>query len=125
MKDDLKKWHGTACVIGLDFGDSGKGRVVDELAGRAHIVARYNGGSNAGQTVKNKFGKFALHIMPSGIFNPKTTCLIGRNVAVNLESLVSEIEIVKKAGLSCKNLKIDEQATITLPYHILRESFRE
>jgi len=125
MKNNLKNWQGTACVIGVDFGDSGKGRLVDELATRAHIVARYNGGSNAGHTVKNKFGKFALHIMPSGIFNPKTICLIGRGVAANLESLVLEMETVKKVGVSLKNLLIDEQATITMPWHMMRESFRE
>ena len=124
-KNALKNWKGTACIIGLDFGDSGKGRLVDELATRAHIVARYNGGSNAGHTVKNKFGKFALHMMPSGIFNPKTTCLIGRGVAANLESLVLEMEIVKKVGVSLKNLFIDEQATMTMSWHVIRESLRE
>ena len=121
----LKNWEGTLAVIGADFGDSGKGRLIDELATRAHIVARYNGGSNAGHTVKNKYGKFALHIMPSGIFNPKTICLVGRGVAANLESLVLEMEAVKKAGVGFKNLLIDEQATITMPWHLMRDGLRE
>lgn len=121
----LKNWEGTLAVIGADFGDSGKGRLIDELATRAHIVARYNGGSNAGHTVKNKYGKFALHIMPSGIFNLKTICLVGRGVAANLESLVLEMETVKKAGVSLQNLLIDEQATITMPWHLMRDGLRE
>ena len=121
----LKNWEGTLAVIGADFGDSGKGRLIDELATRAHIVARYNGGSNAGHTVKNKYGKFALHIMPSGIFNPKTICLVGRGVAVNFESLVLEMETVKKVGVSLQNLLIDEQATITMPWHLMRDGLRE
>jgi len=121
----LKNWEGTLAVIGADFGDSGKGRLIDELATRAHIVARYNGGSNAGHTVKNKYGKFALHIMPSGIFNPKTICLVGRGVAANLESLVLEMETVKKVGVSLQNLLIDEQATITMPWHLMRDGLRE
>ena len=124
-RKSLKDWTGTAAVIGADFGDSGKGRLIDELATRAHIVARYNGGSNAGHTVKNKYGKFALHIMPSGIFNPKTICLVGRGVAANLESLVLEMETVKKVGVSLQNLLIDEQATITMPWHLMRDGLRE
>ena len=124
-RKSLKDWTGTAAVIGADFGDSGKGRLIDELATRAHIVARYNGGSNAGHTVKNKYGKFALHIMPSGIFNPKTICLIGKGVAANLESLVLEMETVKKVGVSLQNLLIDEQATITMPWHLMRDGLRE
>lgn len=127
MKDHLlKNWRGTAAVVGVDFGDSGKGRLVDDLAQVAHIVARYNGGSNTGHTVKNKYGKFALHIIPSGIFNKKTICLIGREVAVDLESLIDdEFNQLKKAGVSWKNLLIDEQATLTMPYHKLRDGLRE
>lgn len=125
-KNSLKDWQGTAAVIGVDFGDSGKGRLVDDLARQAHIVARYNGGSNTGHTVKNKYGKFALHIIPSGIFNKKTICLIGRGVAVDLESLIDdEFNQLKKAGVSWKNLLIDEQATLTMPYHKMRDGQRE
>lgn len=125
-RQKLEKWQGTACVIGLDFGDSGKGRLIDELSQNAHLVARYSGGSNTGHTVKNRFGKFALHIIPSGIFNQKALCLIGRNVAVDLESLIEdEFAQLKKANLSWKNLVIDPQATLTMPYHKLRDALRE
>jgi len=123
--NSLKHWQGTLCVIGVDFGDSGKGRMIDDLASRAQIVARYGGGSNTGHTVKNEYGKFAMHIMPSGIFNGRATCLIGRNVACNLESLTKEMKALQDAGVSYKNLVIDKQASMTMPWHILRDSLRE
>lgn len=125
-KNSLKNWQGIACVIGVDFGDSGKGRLIDDLAQRAHFVARYNGGSNTGHTIKNLHGKFALHIMPSGIFNRNVICVIGRGVACDLESLIEdEMSQLKSAGISWKNLKIDEQATLTMPWHKARDGFRE
>lgn len=111
--------------MGVDWGDSGKGRLIDDLSSNADVVARYNGGSNTGHTVKNKFGEFAMHIMPSGIFNQKAQCLIGRNVAVDLESLFEEMEDLKKAGVSCNNLVIDEQASLTMPWHKMRDGLRE
>lgn len=127
MKDYLlKSWQGTAAVIGVDFGDSGKGRLVDDLSKHAAIVARYNGGSNTGHTVQNQYGKFALHIVPSGIFNKKTICIVGRLVAVDLESLIEdEFTQLAKAGVSWKNLLIDEQATLTMPWHKMRDGQRE
>ncbi len=122
----LKNWQGTVCVIGLDWGDSGKGRLIDDLGSRAQIVARYSGGSNTGHTVTNQFGKFALHIIPSGIFNPKAVCLVGRGVAVDLESLIDdEMLKLKRAGVPFKNLFIDEQASLTMPWHKLRDNLRE
>ncbi len=121
----LNKWHGTAAVIGIDWGDSGKGRLIDDLSQNANVIARFNGGSNTGHTVSNKFGKFAMHITPSGIFNQKATCLVGRNVAVNLEVLIQELDSFKKAGVAFKNLVIDEQAPLTMPWHILRDGIRE
>src|SRR3990167_7474696 len=124
-KQSLKNWSGITCVMGVDWGDSGKGRMIDDLSARADIIARYSGGSNTGHTVENQFGKFAFHIMPSGIFNQKAKCLIGRNVAVNLESLVKEINVLKLAGISYKNLVIDENASLTMPWHISRDILRE
>lgn len=115
----LKDWKGTIAVMGVDWGDSGKGRLVDDLAERANIVARYNGGSNTGHTVKNQSGEFALHIMPSGIFNRNAQCLIGRNVAVDLESLVNEMADLDKAKVSYSKLTIDEQCSLTMPWHKL------
>lgn len=126
MKKNLNQWRGIAAVIGVDWGDSGKGRLIDDLAQSADIVARYNGGSNTGHTVKNKYGKFALHIIPSGIFNQKAKSVIGRGVAVDLESLYQdEIKQLKDAGVSWENLIIDEQATLIMPWHRLRDGLRE
>ena len=124
-RESLKNWKGTLAVIGVDFGDSGKGRLVDDLANRAHVVARYAGGANTGHTVVNRYGKFALHIIPSGIFNPKAICLVGRGVAVSCESLAFEMEALRKAKVSYKNLIIDENASLTMPWHIMRDGLRE
>ena len=113
-------------MIGADWGDSGKGRLVDDLSSRAHIIARYSGGSNTGHTVRNNFGRFAFHIVPSGIFNKRALCLIGRGVACDLEALIGdELVQLKKAGVSWKNLIIDEQASLTMPWHKLRDGLRE
>ncbi len=125
MKSSLKNWSGTAVVLGVDWGDSGKGRLIDDLASRADIIARYNGGSNTGHSVENKHGKFALHIMPSGIFNSRAKCLVGRNVAVDMESLVAEMNMLDIANVSYQNLVIDKQASLTMPWHKLRDGIRE
>ncbi len=126
MKKSLKNWQGVAAIIGVDWGDSGKGRIIDDLAQTADVVARFNGGSNTGHTIENNFGKFALHIVPSGIFNKKTTCLVGRGVACDLESLIDdEFVKLKKAKVSWKNLVIDEGATLTMPWHKLKDGLRE
>ena len=124
-KKTLKNWQGTLAVIGVDWGDSGKGRLVDDLSLRADVIARFNGGANTGHTVENQYGKFALHIIPSGIFNNKAVCLIGRNVAVDLESLIFEMSVLDKAGVSYQKLIIDEQASLVMPWHRMRDGLRE
>src|SRR4030042_3050624 len=125
-KQSLNNWQGIACVIGADWGDSGKGRLIDDLSSRAHIIARYSGGSNTGHTIKNNLGRFAFHIIPSGIFNENALCLVGRGVACDLEMLIEdEIVQLKKAGVSWKNLVIDELASLTMPCQKLREGMRE
>lgn len=126
MQKTFKKLQGVTAVIGVDWGDSGKGRLIDYLAQNADIVARYNGGSNTGHTINNSYGKFALHIIPSGIFNAKVKCLIGRGVALDLESLIEdEFNQLKEAKVSWKNLTIDPQCTLTMPWHKLRDGIRE
>src|SRR3990167_8769404 len=124
-KKTLQDWQGTLAVIGVDWGDSGKGRLVDDLSLRADVIARFNGGANTGHTVENQYGKFALHIIPSGIFNNKAVCLIGRNVAVDLESLIFEMSVLDKAGVSYQKLIIDEQASLVMPWHRMRDGLRE
>src|SRR3989344_3405111 len=126
MKKQMGKQSTVTAVIGVDWGDSGKGRLIDDLAQNADIIARYSGGSNTGHTIKNSKGKFALHIMPSGIFNANAICVIGRGVALDLESLIEdEFEQLKKAGVSWKNLVIEPECTLTMPWHKLRDGLRE
>ncbi len=104
-------------VVGAQWGDEGKGRVVDYLAQRADMVIRFQGGDNAGHTVVNDLGEFALHMIPSGVFNPDTTCIVGAGTVVNPENILAEMALLNEAGLSLDNLLLDRRAHIVLPYH--------
>ena len=106
-------------IVGINWGDEGKGRMVDLLTERFDYVVRYQGGGNAGHTVVNQFGKFALHLLPSGIFRPDVVNVLGSGVALDLESLWTEIETLRAAGISItpENLKISERASLLLPWH--------
>lgn len=104
-------------IVGAQWGDEGKGRIVDYLAQQADMVIRFQGGDNAGHTVINELGKFALHIVPSGIFNPNTTCIVGAGTVVNFESVASELKEIKEANVEAKNLFIDRRAHVILPFH--------
>lgn len=112
-------------VVGAQWGDEGKGRVVDYLAQRAKLVVRFQGGDNAGHTVKNDRGEFALHMIPSGIFNPDTLCVVGAGTVVNPENLLLEMDLLLKAGLSLDNLLLDRRANVVLPYHPMLDSLAE
>lgn len=115
-----------SCVVGLQWGDEGKGRVVDYLAQKADIVIRYQGGDNAGHTVVNEYGKFGLHILPSGIFNEETMNIVGAGTVVNFDRMHSEKEdIEKKIGRKLDNLFVDERAHIILPYHMALDGAEE
>jgi len=104
-------------VVGGQWGDEGKGKIIDLLAGRAHVVVRAQGGDNAGHTVVNPRGKFALHLVPAGIFNEQTRCLIGPGVALNPEVLLGEMDALAERGVSTHNLVISARAHLVLPYH--------
>ncbi len=104
-------------VVGAQWGDEGKGRIVDYLAQRADLVIRFQGGDNAGHTVLNDYGKFALHLIPSGIFNPATRCLVGAGTVANLDTLVEEMEKLQEAGVDVSNLIVDLRAHLVLPFH--------
>ena len=106
-------------IVGINWGDEGKGRMVDLLTERYDVVVRYQGGGNAGHTVVNEFGKFALHLLPSGIFRPGVVNVLGSGVALDLENLWSEIEALRVKGVSVtpENLKISERASLLLPWH--------
>jgi adenylosuccinate synthase len=115
-------------VVGAQWGDEGKGRIIDYLAQQADMVIRFQGGDNAGHTVINQYGKHALHLIPSGIFNPATCNIIGTGCVVNPQSLLEEMASLEKAGVSLDNLWISARAQIVLPYHrqldVLEEAAR-
>ncbi len=114
------------CVVGLQWGDEGKGRIVDYLAQDADIVIRYQGGDNAGHTVVNEYGKFGLHILPSGIFNPDTMNIVGAGTVVNFDRMHQEMEdIEKKIGRKLDNIFIDVRAHVILPYHMALDGAEE
>ena len=106
-------------IVGINWGDEGKGRMVDLLTGNYDIVVRYQGGGNAGHTVINEYGKFALHLLPSGIFHKGVMNILGNGVALDAENLIKEIETVKAQGVSITsdNLKISDRCSLLLPWH--------
>ncbi len=112
-------------IVGAQWGDEGKGRVVDYLATNCDMVIRYQGGDNAGHTVINDYGKFALHILPSGIFNPKTLCLVGAGTVVNFNTMEEELQSVEAAGVNTDNLFVDKRAHLIMPFHCMLDGAEE
>lgn len=110
---------GNAAIVGINWGDEGKGRMVDLLAQDYDVVVRYQGGGNAGHTVENERGKFALHLLPSGIFRPGVRNVLGNGVALDPENLWKEIEEVRASGVPIgpENLSISDRASLLLPWH--------
>ena len=113
-------------VVGVQWGDEGKGRIVDYLASDAEIVIRFQGGDNAGHTVINDKGKFGLHILPSGIFNPETMNIVGAGTVVNFDRMKEEMDNIRNsAGITIDNVFIDERAHIIMPYHMALDGAEE
>ena len=112
-------------VIGAQWGDEGKGKVVDLLAEEVKIVARFSGGDNAGHTVVNRYGEFKLHLVPSGIFSPKATCIIGNGVMINPAVLLDEVEQLNQRGVDTSRLFISDRAHLVMPYHLLLDGLEE
>ena len=112
-------------VVGAQWGDEGKGRVVDYLADDADLVIRYGGGNNAGHTVVNPHGHFKLHLIPSGIFHPGTRNLLGNGVVINPPALVDELEGLARSGFDAGNLFISDRAHVVMPYHVLLDQLDE
>ena len=112
-------------VVGAQWGDEGKGRVVDYLAETADLVIRYGGGNNAGHTVVNPHGQFKLHLIPSGIFHPGTRNLLGNGVVINPPALVAELDGLERAGFDAANLFISDRAHLVMPYHVLLDQLDE
>ncbi|HXX40415.1 MAG TPA: adenylosuccinate synthase [bacterium] len=113
-------------VVGAQWGDEGKGKVIDTLAAHADVVVRYNGGNNAGHTIQNEHGTFRLHLLPSGIFHPAAQCVIGPGVVVNADVLLGEIDEVEGVGMpTVGRLWLDERAHLVFPYHIALDELEE
>jgi adenylosuccinate synthase len=112
-------------VVGAQWGDEGKGRVVDYLAADAELVIRYGGGNNAGHTVVNPHGRFKLHLIPSGIFHPGTRNLLGNGVVINPPALVAELDGLAASGFDGANLFISDRAHLVMPYHVALDQLEE
>src|SRR3990172_11628075 len=105
-------------VIGSQWGDEGKGKIIDYLSSTSDFVVRFHGGNNAGHTIINSKGKFTLHLVPSGIFNPKTKNVITNGVILDLEVLIREIEEIERAGIKVEGrLLISPRCHLIMPYH--------
>ncbi|HCD45269.1 MAG TPA: adenylosuccinate synthetase, partial [Lachnoclostridium sp.] len=112
-------------IVGANWGDEGKGKITDMLAKESDIIIRYQGGSNAGHTIINNYGKFALHLLPSGVFYNHTTSVIGNGVALNIPFLVKEIEDLVSKGVPKPDILVSDRAQILMPYHILFDQYEE
>ena len=112
-------------IVGANWGDEGKGKITDMLAEEADIIVRFQGGSNAGHTIINNYGKFALHLLPSGVFYQHTTSIIGNGVALNIPYLLKEINSIVEKGVPTPKVLVSDRAQILMPYHILQDTCRK
>ena len=112
-------------VVGANWGDEGKGKITDMLAEGADIIVRFQGGANAGHTIVNDYGKFALHTLPSGVFYGHTTSIIGNGVALNIPILFNEIKSIVDKGVPAPKILVSDRAQIVMPYHILLDQYEE
>ena len=112
-------------VVGANWGDEGKGKITDMLAEKADYIVRFQGGANAGHTIVNDYGKFALHTLPSGVFYDHTTSVIGNGVALNIPILFNEIKSITDKGVPEPKIAVSNRAQIVMPYHILFDQYEE
>lgn len=112
-------------VVGANWGDEGKGKITDMLAKQADIIVRFQGGANAGHTIVNDYGKFALHTLPSGVFYDHTTSIIGNGVALNIPVLFNEIKSITERNVPMPKILVSNRAQIVMPYHILFDQYEE
>ena len=112
-------------IVGANWGDEGKGKITDMFAAQSDIVIRFQGGANAGHTIINDYGRFALHQLPSGVCYPHVTNVIGNGVALDVEKLFKEVQSVLDGGVPEVNLKISERCQIMMPYHVLLDTYEE
>ncbi|MDD3367431.1 MAG: adenylosuccinate synthase [Lachnospiraceae bacterium] len=112
-------------VVGANWGDEGKGKITDMLAEKADIIIRFQGGANAGHTIVNEYGKFALHTLPSGVFYGHTTSIIGNGVALNIPVLMKEIKSITDRDVPMPKILVSDRAQMVMPYHILLDQYEE
>ena len=112
-------------IVGANWGDEGKGKITDMLGEKSDIIVRFLGGSNAGHTIINEYGKFALHLLPSGVFYQHTTCVIGNGVALNIPYLQREIDDIVSQGVPKPHILVSDRAQILMPYHIDFDAYEE
>ncbi len=112
-------------VVGANWGDEGKGKITDMLAEQADIVIRFQGGANAGHTIVNEYGKFALHTLPSGVFHQNIMNIIGNGVALDVEKVVAEIKSLTDRNVPAPHLMISDRAQVVMPYHVLFDQYEE
>lgn len=112
-------------IVGANWGDEGKGKITDLLSETSDIVVRFQGGANAGHTIINDYGKFALHLIPSGACNPGTMNIIGNGVALDIPKLMAEIKAITDAGVPAPQLMISDRVQLLMPYHVLQDTYEE
>lgn len=112
-------------IVGGNWGDEGKGKITDHLAQKTDYVVRYQGGSNAGHTIINEYGKFKLHLLPSGVFNKNCTNVLACDIALNLEEFFAELKEIKNKGVTEVKLKVSEKCQLVMPYHLLLDKLEE
>ena len=112
-------------IVGANWGDEGKGKLTDVLAQDADIVIRFQGGSNAGHTIVNNYGKFALHQMPSGVFHPNIINIIGNGVAFSVENFIKELHSIEERGVPAPHILVSDRAQVVMPYHQAFDAMEE
>ena len=112
-------------IVGANWGDEGKGKITDMLADESDIIIRFQGGSNAGHTIVNDYGKFVLHLLPSGVFHSNVTNVIGNGVALNIPYLKKELEELEARGVPAPQILVSDRAQILMPYHVLLDTYEE
>ena len=112
-------------IVGANWGDEGKGKITDVLAANSDMVIRFQGGSNAGHTIINNYGRFALHQLPSGVFYDNITNIIGNGVALNVDNFINELKSLEEQGVKNVHILVSDRAQIVMPYHILFDCYEE
>ena len=125
VPDRMRRFKMVRAIVGANWGDEGKGKITDMLAEKSDIVVRFQGGANAGHTIINDYGRFALHLLPSGLFYDHTTCIIGNGVALDIPKFVAELKSVLEQGAPMPKLLVSDRAQIIMPYHVLFDQYEE